>query len=134
MAAPPLDRVKALLAALPEEDQKELRRYLGDILVTPDEAEAIQIASLEVRKAPGQKPVRYTYRQESVRCGKAGCWCADGAVGHGPYTYKYWREGGKLKKEYLGKAGAPNRPSRKRRGGPSRGNIAESSSGPTSLA
>ncbi len=44
-----------------------------------------------------------TYRQEYIRCGKAGCKrCADGQ-GHGPYWYAYSREGGKLKKRYIGK-------------------------------
>lgn len=141
--APPLDRVKALLAALPEEDQKELRRYLGDILVTPDEAEAISIASLEVRtpatRTAPAKTIRYTYRQESVRCGKTGCWCRQGSVGHGPYTYKYWRdpETGKVRKEYVGKKdGAPrvSRPARRRPEAPSHGSIEESSSGRTSPA
>jgi hypothetical protein len=110
MSAAPLERVKALLAALPKEDQAELQRYLGDILVTEDEAEAIQIASLEARPRGGGKTITYTYRAERVRCGKAGCWCSDGGLGHGPYTYKYWRDAeGKLRKEYVGKKGAPER-------------------------
>lgn len=108
MAAAPLERVKALLAALPKEDQEELRRYLGDILVTEDEAEAIQAASLQVAslqaRTPAGEPITYTFRQERVRCGKEGCWCATGAGGHGPYTYKYWKERGRLRKQYVGKA------------------------------
>lgn len=128
MTSPPLDRVKALLAALPEDDQRELRRYLSDILVTPDEAEAIQVASLQARR-PGGASITYTFRQERVRCGKTACWCTEG-VGHGPYTYKYWKEDGRLRKEYLGKAGATTR----RRAGSSaaraRDNSAASSSGP----
>jgi len=44
-----------------------------------------------------------TYRQEKVRCNKPTCTrCVDGP-GHGPYWYVYWREGGKLRKRYLGK-------------------------------
>lgn len=99
--AAPLDRVKALLAALPADDQKELRRYLSDILVTPDEAESIQLASLQETRAG--KRVTYTFRQEHVRCGKPACWCYESALGHGPYTYKYWRDPstGKLKKSYV---------------------------------
>jgi hypothetical protein len=96
--AAPLDRVKALLATLPKGDQAELRRYLGDILLTDDETESIHVASLQETRA-GRK-VTYTFRQERVRCGKAGCWCANGG-GHGPYTYKYWRENGRLRKQYV---------------------------------
>jgi hypothetical protein len=43
-----------------------------------------------------------TYRQEMVRCGKAGCKCTKGEP-HGPYWYAYWSEGGKTKSEYVGK-------------------------------
>lgn len=121
MVVAPLERVKALLAALPREDQAELQRYLGDILVTDDEAEAIQIAtgsrskgedvrahrhvaSLEARPRGGGRSITYTYREERVRCGKPACWCSEGGLGHGPYTYKYWRDAeGKLRKEYVGK-------------------------------
>jgi len=35
-----------------------------------------------------------------VRCGKAGCRCADGTL-HGPYLYRFWREAGRLKKRYV---------------------------------
>lgn len=120
-----LDKVKALLAALPKEDQAELQRYLGDILVTEDEAESIHVASLQTTRAG--KPVTYTFRQERVRCGKANCWCAEG-LGHGPYTYKYWKEDGKLRKEYV------KRPSGAARGARARGSSAASRSDPTSPA
>ena len=50
----------------------------------------------------GAKP-RELYRQEYIRCGKAGCKrCADGPA-HGPYWYAYSREEGKLRKRYIGK-------------------------------
>jgi len=103
MSTTPLDRVKALLATLPREDQAELKRYLGDILVSDDEAEEIHLASLQAKRKG--KTVTYTYRQERIRCGKQGCKCEEGA-GHGPYTYKYWREEGKLRKEYVGRSAA----------------------------
>lgn len=125
MAASPLDRVKALLAALPREDQAELKRYLADILVTPEEAEEIHVASLQERR--DGKLVTYTFRQERVRCGKDACWCAAGG-GHGPYTYKYWREDGRLRKAYV------KRPGGRAGAGRARGSSAPSRSGPTSRA
>lgn len=98
--AAPLDRVKALLAALPRQDQEDLTRFLHDILFTPEEAEAAHVASLQAEVAG--RSVTYTFRQEWVRCGKDGCKCRAGER-HGPYTYKYWKEGGRLRKEYVGK-------------------------------
>ena len=44
----------------------------------------------------------YTERQEYRRCGKSGCTCATGP-GHGPSVYHYWPEGGKTRREYVGK-------------------------------
>lgn len=44
----------------------------------------------------------WTYRSEYVRCGKKGCHCASGTP-HGPYWYRYQKQSGKLRKEYVGK-------------------------------
>jgi hypothetical protein len=35
-----------------------------------------------------------------VRCGKPGCRCARGKP-HGPYFYHFWRQAGRLHKEYV---------------------------------
>lgn len=43
-----------------------------------------------------------TIVKERVKCG-ADCTCNDGN-GHGPYLYRYFREGGTLTSEYVGKA------------------------------
>jgi hypothetical protein len=37
------------------------------------------------------------------RCGRPACRCASGRP-HGPYYYRFWREGGKLKKAYVRRA------------------------------
>ena len=42
---------------------------------------------------------KITFRQQSVKCGKAGCT----ACPHGPYWYAYWREDGKTRSRYIGK-------------------------------
>jgi len=44
----------------------------------------------------------WTYRLEYVRCGKANCHCRSG-IGHGPYWYRYQRDGKRIRKEYVGK-------------------------------
>ena len=125
--AAPLDRVKALLAALPREDQEDLTRYLHDILLTPGEVEARHVASLQAEVAG--KAVTYTFRQERVKCGKPACRCRQGEL-HGPYTYKYWKEDGKLRKAYVGRG--LKRPGAAGAAGPGRGSSAPSSSGPAS--
>src|SRR5262249_8580420 len=35
-----------------------------------------------------------------VRCGKRNCRCASGRL-HGPYHYRFWRQGGRLRKAYI---------------------------------
>ena len=37
---------------------------------------------------------------EWKKCGKPSCRCAHGKL-HGPYYYRYWREGGRLRKAYV---------------------------------
>jgi hypothetical protein len=38
-----------------------------------------------------------------VRCGRPGCRCAQGRL-HGPYFYRFYREGDKLRKQYISSA------------------------------
>ena len=40
---------------------------------------------------------------QMVRCGKPNCKCASRDPGdlHGPYYYRFWREGGRLRKQYV---------------------------------
>ena len=44
-----------------------------------------------------------------VRCGKPRCRCANGGAKHGPYFARYWREGGRRRKEAIRLAEAPPR-------------------------
>jgi hypothetical protein len=60
-------------------------------------------AAPPVMAAPEALPKNATYRQEYVRCGKATCAPCQRGPGHGPYWYAYWREGGQLRKRYVGK-------------------------------
>jgi hypothetical protein len=36
-----------------------------------------------------------------VRCGRSWCPCMQGGPRHGPYFTRYWREGGRRRKEYI---------------------------------
>ena len=44
-----------------------------------------------------------TVHARFVRCNRAGCRCASGRL-HGPYFYRFWREAGRLRKEYVPRA------------------------------
>jgi hypothetical protein len=45
-------------------------------------------------------PLTGTVHAQFVRCGRPNCRCREGHL-HGPYFYRFWREGGKLRKEYV---------------------------------
>ncbi|MDB2294484.1 hypothetical protein PM085_19960, partial [Halorubrum ezzemoulense] len=49
-----------------------------------------------------------TVVKEKVTCGDDSCKCASGdpADMHGPYLYRYYRENGTMKSEYIGKPGS----------------------------
>ncbi|GEM_PF-4465110 len=42
---------------------------------------------------------------KDIRCDGVGCRCGQpGDAGHGPSRYRVWREGGRVRTAYLGKA------------------------------
>ena len=41
-----------------------------------------------------------TVHEQWVRCGRSNCRCALGQL-HGPYFYRFWREDGRLRKQYV---------------------------------
>jgi hypothetical protein len=87
----PLSR--ELLAAVRRLDQYELRRLqilVRGLLLHADGPPAGD-------EEPGQP--RVSYRQEHVRCGKARC----SRCPHGPYWYAYWKEGGRTRRQYVGR-------------------------------
>jgi len=73
----------------------ELLQSLPQTKPEPEPESAPESPAKELRRG------KATYRLEYVKCG-AKCKCNNGK-GHGPYWYAYWREGGKLKKRYIGK-------------------------------
>ena len=117
-----LRQVKRLLSDLPFEDQEKLHAFLGQLLKPAEVERAPVDATLRTREAV------FWYRSEAVRCGKATCACREGKL-HGPYVYKYWREGGRLRKKYVGKGVTPPRAAPP--AAPARGSTGPSSGGPT---
>jgi hypothetical protein len=54
-------------------------------------------ASRPCEPLPGSLTVEYK------TCGTRGCRCRRGQL-HGPYTYRRWREGGRLRRQYVSAA------------------------------
>ena len=97
----PLDRqLIRQIRGLDEHDLRRLLIFTRGLLVSRHGAEM-----------PAQeRRSRVTFRQERVKCGRAGCTKCP----HGPYWYAYWREAGRLRSRYIGKE-LPEVSGRKRR-------------------
>ena len=52
---------------------------------------------------PLPKMLKGVVLPQMVRCGKPNCTCASGNSEdlHGPYYYRFWREDGRLRKQYV---------------------------------
>ncbi|MGH2739954.1 MAG: hypothetical protein ACRDH6_05665 [Actinomycetota bacterium] len=88
----PLER--ELIREVRELDEYDLRRLIIF-------ARGLLLAREGQEFEPAGKPSRgrVTFRQETVKCGRANCTRCP----HGPYWYAYWREGGRLRSRYIGK-------------------------------
>ncbi|MFA9445105.1 hypothetical protein [Egicoccus sp. AB-alg6-2] len=84
---------RELIAQVRKLDEYELRRLL--ILVRG----LLHQADGPPTPAETDLPDGLRYRQEHVRCGKAGCTRCP----HGPYWYAYWKEDGRSRKRYIGR-------------------------------
>jgi hypothetical protein len=55
-------------------------------------------------KLPFGVPEERHVREEYRKCGAVTCATCEKGKGHGPYLYAVWREGGKVRRKYLGRA------------------------------
>jgi len=82
-------------------DLLHVQRLVGDLLAAAEEVQPPDRPDrlvMEERRVGGR-----TYRLEKVRCGKPGCKsCPHPKKGKG-YWYAYFRRGGKVVSEYIGK-------------------------------
>lgn len=46
------------------------------------------------------QPLEGEVCEQYIRCGKLGCRCRDGQL-HGPYFYRIWRQGTRVRKVYV---------------------------------
>ena len=57
---------------------------------------------------PGQQklalgvPAKHSVREEYRKCGDESCKTCRAGAGHGPYRYAVWRDGGHVRRKYLG--------------------------------
>ena len=75
---------------LDEYDLRRLQILVRGLLLYAD-------GPVQPEEEPGAPSV--SYRQEHVRCGKQRC----STCPHGPYWYAYWKEGGRTRKQYIGR-------------------------------
>lgn len=103
-SAPP-SLPKYMAEGLPKQDDETLRdiqKFIDELL----EARRKEITTEELPDTA--EPVddgnsgKGTLVKEKVKCGDKTCHCADGDL-HGPYLYRYFREGDTVKSEYEGK-------------------------------
>lgn len=92
---------KKLLRALSLDQLVELDTAVRQ-LIQQAKADKKRPASQKREKTRGDVGNHKTHRQVFIKCGKAGCKCAEGP-GHGPYWYAYWSEGGQTRCQYIGK-------------------------------
>jgi hypothetical protein len=99
---------KYLAEGLPKQDVdtlRDIREYVNALIKhreQPVEAGELPDTAEPVDRNDSGKG---TVVKEKVKCGDETCKCASGnpADMHGPYLYRYYREGGELTSEYLGK-------------------------------
>ena len=103
---PPQSLPKYLAEGLPKQDSEtlsETREYLEELIDWSQRP--IEEADLPEDAQPVEdtSETHGTVVEEMVTCGDETCACMSDGEKHGPYLYRYYREGGTLTSEYLGK-------------------------------
>jgi len=108
--SPPASLPKYLAEGLPKQDTETLRevqRYIKPLIEYRNQSVAAE--ELPETAEPVDEPQSSgngTVVKEKVTCGDDSCKCTsrDPADMHGPYLYRYYRENGTMKSEYIGKS------------------------------
>jgi hypothetical protein len=103
---PPESLPNYLANGLPKQDDETLRDvqdYVGALLDYRNQA--VDEADLPDQADPvdDNPDGKGTLVKEMVTCGDESCSCMSGGSKHGPYLYRYYREGEEVKSEYVGK-------------------------------
>ena len=107
--SPPASLPKYLAEGLPKQDTEtlqEVQSYVEALIEYRDQS--VDTDELPETAEPVDEPDsggNGTVVKEMVTCGDDSCKCASGnpADMHGPYLYRYYRENGTMKSEYVGK-------------------------------
>ena len=110
--SPPASLPKYLAEGLPKQETEtlhEVQGYIEALIEYRDQS--VDTNELPEAAEPIDEPdsVEHgTVVKEKVTCGDDSCKCANGnhADMHGPYLYRYYRENGTMKSEYVGKPGS----------------------------
>jgi hypothetical protein len=107
--SPPTSLPKYLAEGLPKQDTEtlqEVQKYIEALIEYRDQS--VDTDELPEAAEPVDEPnntEKGTVVKETVTCGDDSCKCASGdsTDTHGPYLYRYCRENGTMKSEYVGK-------------------------------
>ncbi len=84
---------RTALRALSLDQLVELNDVVSQLIQDAKEVKK-QVASKNREAAKEKARDNKTYPRIFTRCGKKNCKCAKDFVGHGPYWYAFWSEGG----------------------------------------
>lgn len=102
-----------LAEGLPKQDDetlREAREYIDELLAARERHQNEPVTDDElpedarIFENESSGAVYLEYRT----CGDESCSCMNGGEKHGPYKYRAYRDGDTVRREYLGKATAPN--------------------------
>jgi hypothetical protein len=110
--SPPTSLPKYLTEGLPKQDTEtlhEIQNYVEVLIEYRNQSvdtDELPKAAEPVDEADSAESG--TVVKEKVTCGDDSCKCASGNPPdiHGPYLYRYYRENGTMKSEYVGKPGS----------------------------
>lgn len=105
---PPDSLPNYLADGLPKQDAETLRdarEYIDALLDYRTAAVAADELPADADPVDTDDGGEGTLVKEKVTCGDDSCSCMSGGEKHGPYLYRYYREGGELTSEYVGKPG-----------------------------
>lgn len=98
-----LIQIKNAMRRLSLDRLKKLDAWLHELIRRAEESERERRLTSRKQTVARQIIGDETYRQESIRCGKENCKCAQGKL-HGPYWYSYSRVKDKVSSRYIGKS------------------------------
>ncbi|ELZ32388.1 DUF6788 family protein [Halorubrum tebenquichense] len=107
--SPPASLPKYLAEGLPKQDTEtlhEVQNYIEALIGYRDQSVAAdELPETAEPVDESDNSEKGTVVKEKVTCGDDSCKCAsrNPADMHGPYLYRYYRENGTMKSEYVGK-------------------------------